>query len=791
MKENVEASSAKTAIVSLQLTQVNMSGPVRVDDSTLPAPWQALHDPASNLRYYWNPSTNVTTYQRPASEPAAMPPASSYDDGYRVSFSQVAWLLPIVDLAKCIGMLQQPSSYNSNSSYGGGAGGYGSGGGGGNGSAPGGSGSSAPGVVREVHSKNSTGFLSPADYARKHDLRYEGDNVPEALQTFESVGFPPDILDEIRRAGFPCPTPIQAAAWPVAMSGRDLVAIAKTGSGKTCGFLLPGMLHIKETRKDPRAGPILLVLAPTRELAVQTKSEADKFGRSSGIRNTCLYGGAPKGPQLRDISMGAHIAIATPGRLNDFLEGGQVRLSNVSYLVLDEADRMLDMGFEPQIQKIVRTIPRQRQTLFFSATWPREVKQIASQFVTNQTVHIFIGGVEEKLVANKSITQFVKVMGSNHEKLPELQRILRSKPGGTRIIVFCTTKRMCDQLSHSISRDFRAAAIHVTQLLEQHTEAHRPGCEGHSLPSRVSCLYGGAPKGPQLRDISMGAHIAIATPGRLNDFLEGGQVRLSNVSYLVLDEADRMLDMGFEPQIQKIVRTIPRQRQTLFFSATWPREVKQIASQFVTNQTVHIFIGGVEEKLVANKSITQFVKVMGSNHEKLPELQRILRSKPGGTRIIVFCTTKRMCDQLSHSISRDFRAAAIHGDKRQQERDYVLAAFKSGQTPVLIATDVAARGLDIPHVAAVVNYDFPTGVEDYIHRIGRTGRAGATGESYTFLTFEDGKHARQLATVMSEAGQVVSPELEQLAGSSRSFGACQPLLRQHLCTQQHLLQPHM
>ncbi|GFH25347.1 uncharacterized protein HaLaN_23291, partial [Haematococcus lacustris] len=272
-----------------------MSGPVRVEDSTLPSPWQALHDPASNLRYYWNPSTNVTTYQRPASEPAAMPPTSSYDDGYR-----------------------------------------------------------------------------------------------------------------IRRAGFPCPTPIQAAAWPVAMSGRDLVAIAKTGSGKTCGFLLPGMLHIKETRKDPRAGPILLVLAPTRELAVQTKSEADKFGRSSGIRNTCLYGGAPKGPQLRDISMGAHIAIATPGRLNDFLEGGQVRLSNVSYLVLDEADRMLDMGFEPQIQKIVRTIPRQRQTLFFSATWPREVKQIASQFVTNQTVHIFIGGVEEKLVANKSITQFVK-----------------------------------------------------------------------------------------------------------------------------------------------------------------------------------------------------------------------------------------------------------------------------------------------------------------------------------------------------------------------------------------------
>lgn len=143
--------------------------------------------------------------------------------------------------------------------------------------------------------------------------------------------FPRDSLpaSQIRRAGFKSPTPIQGQAWPIALSGRDLVAIAKTGSGKTCGFLLPGMLHIQQTRKDPRAGPTLLVLAPTRELAVQIKTEADKFGRSSGIRNTCVYGGAPKGPQLRDIQYGVQIVIATPGRLNDFLEAGQVRLQQV------------------------------------------------------------------------------------------------------------------------------------------------------------------------------------------------------------------------------------------------------------------------------------------------------------------------------------------------------------------------------------------------------------------------------------------------------------------------------
>ncbi|GIL49349.1 hypothetical protein Vafri_5723 [Volvox africanus] len=286
---------------------------------------------------------------------------------------------------------------------------------------------------------------------------------------------------------------------------------------------------------------------------------------------------------------------------------------------------------------------------------------------------------------------------------------------------------------------------------------------GRSSGIRNTCVYGGAPKGPQLRDLQYGVQIVIATPGRLNDFLEAGQVRLQQVSYLVLDEADRMLDMGFEPQIQRIVRTLPRQRQTLFFSATWPREVKHIAAQFVVNQTVHVFIGGVEEKLVANKSITQNVLVLNSSHEKFGELARIIRSKPPGTRIIIFCTTKRMCDQLSYNMSREFRAAAIHGDKKQSERDYVLQAFKDGRTPILVATDVAARGLDIPNVAAVVNFDFPTGTEDYIHRIGRTGRAGATGEAYTFMTGEDAKHARDLIQVMREAQQVVSPALEQLA----------------------------
>jgi ATP-dependent RNA helicase DDX5/DBP2 len=163
----------------------------------------------------------------------------------------------------------------------------------------------------------------------------------------------------IRTAGFQTPSVIQAQSWPPALKGRDVVGVAKTGSGKTLGFLFPGFLHIlnQGNRINPRNGPSILVLAPTRELADQIHQEAVKFGRTSSILSTCVYGGAPKGPQLRDLRMGAHVVIATPGRLNDFLEGRQVSLSQVSYLVFDEADRMLDMGFEPQIRKILHQLP--------------------------------------------------------------------------------------------------------------------------------------------------------------------------------------------------------------------------------------------------------------------------------------------------------------------------------------------------------------------------------------------------------------------------------------------------
>ncbi|KAF7837658.1 DEAD-box ATP-dependent RNA helicase 46 [Senna tora] len=403
--------------------------------------------------------------------------------------------------------------------------------------------------------------LSPAEvYCQQHEVTATGENVPPPFMTFDATGFPPEILREIYSAGFSSPTPIQAQTWPVALQGRDIVAIAKTGSGKTLGYLMPAFMILRQRRNNSLNGPTVLVLAPTRELATQIQDEAIKFGRSSRVSCTCLYGGAPKALQLKELDRGADIVVATPGRLNDILEMKKIDFGQVSLLVLDEADRMLDMGFEPQIRKIVNEIPPRRQTLMYTATWPKEVRKIAGDLLVNP-VQVNIGNVDE-LAANKAITQYVEVV-------------------------------------------------------------------------------------PQM--------------------------------------------------------------------------------------------------------------------EKQRRLEQIIRSQERGSKVIIFCSTKRLCDQLARSIGRSFGAAAIHGDKSQGERDWVLNQFRTGKSPVLVATDVAARGLDIKDIRVVINYDFPTGIEDYVHRIGRTGRAGATGVSYTFISEQDWKHAGDLIKVLEGANQIVPPELRQMA----------------------------
>jgi len=398
----------------------------------------------------------------------------------------------------------------------------------------------------------------------------EGSRCPKPVRTFEEASFPEYVLQEVAKAGFREPTPIQVQGWPIALKGRDMVGIAETGSGKTLAFLLPAIVHINaQPYLSKGDGPIVLVLAPTRELAIQIREEVDRFGKSSKIKNTCVYGGQPKRAQEEDLREGVEIVIATPGRMIDFLDSGTTNLKRVTYLVLDEADRMLDMGFEPQVRKITGQVRPDRQTLMWSATWPHEVKRLAKDICKEDPVHINVGSLD--LRTAHTIRQYVEVV-EERDKRSRLKRLLEKVMDGSKILIFAQTKRDGDDLTREMRTD------------------------------------------------------------------------------------------------------------------GWP-------------------------------------------------------------------------------------ALCIHGDKKQEEREWVLKEFKEGKSPILIATDVASRGLDVKDIKYVINYDFPSQIEDYVHRVGRTGRAGATGSSYTFFTKDKFKHAKDLIAVLQEASQPVPQELERLAEDAGGSGS--------------------
>ena len=256
----------------------------------------------------------------------------------------------------------------------------------------------------------------------------------------------------------------------------------------------------------------------------------------------------------------------------------------------------------------------------------------------------------------------------------------------------------------------------------------------------VVCVYGGVPKDPQVAACRK-AHIVVATPGRLNDLIGDGSADLSKAEYVVLDEADRMLDKGFEEAIRQIISQTPKKRQTLMFTATWPPSVRDLASTFM-NSPVRITIGDNQSgELRANVRIKQLVEVLDP-HAKEQRLLQLLRQYQSGKnkddRILVFCLYKKEAMRIENFIRRQgFRVGGIHGDLSQEKRSASLAAFKEGHVPLLVATDVAARGLDIPAVKVVINVTFPLTAEDYVHRIGRTGRAGKEGLAITLFTEHD------------------------------------------------------
>ncbi|GBM40032.1 putative ATP-dependent RNA helicase DDX17 [Araneus ventricosus] len=293
------------------------------------------------------------------------------------------------------------------------------------------------------------------------------------------------------------------------------------------------------------------------------------------------------------------------------------------------------------------------------------------------------------------------------------------------------------------------------------------------------CVFGGASKESQLYNLDKGFNILIATPGRLIDFLESRRFTLKGCTFLVLDEADRMLDMGFEPQIRAILEELPTERQTLMFSATWPDEVRSLAEEFLSNY-VQVNVGGMQ--LSANHKIKQIVEILDEEEKdvKLLELLKNIMNEQE-TKTLIFAATKVRVSELTNNLKNEGLAViSMHGNKSQNEREYALKQFRNGTRPILVATDVAARGLDVDDIKYVINVDYPNSSEDYVHRIGRTARSNNSGTAYTFFTFQDMKQAKELVDILTEAKQDVNPALYNLAemsktfrcGKGRSLGAC-------------------
>ena len=383
--------------------------------------------------------------------------------------------------------------------------------------------------------------------------------------TFKDLGLSPDLLSAIADAGYDTPTPIQEGAIPIALTGRDVLGIAQTGTGKTASFTLPMIERLARGRAKARM-PRSLILAPTRELADQVAENVKTYTKNHKLTMALLIGGVAFEPQKRLIDQGVDILIATPGRLLDLVERGGLMLMGIEILVIDEADRMLDMGFIPDIERILKLLPPRRQTLFFSATMPKEIQRLVDTF------------------------------------LKDPERVEVSKPA--------------------------SAAETINQL---------------------------------------------------------------------------------------IVRTRDGQPKT-------KREALRAAI-----------------------------------------------NRDGVKNGIIFCNRKRDVDIVARSLQRHgFSAAPIHGDLDQSQRTKTLGEFKSGELRLLVASDVAARGLDIPAVSHVFNVDIPRNADDYVHRIGRTGRAGMKGEAITIVTPEDKK---ALAKVVELIGR--EPDLLNLDEAEASQPAPQ------------------
>ncbi|MGA9824775.1 MAG: DEAD/DEAH box helicase, partial [Methylocystis sp.] len=301
------------------------------------------------------------------------------------------------------------------------------------------------------------------------------------------------------------------------------------------------------------------------------------------------------------------------------------------------------------------------------------------------------------------------------------------------------------------------------ELAAQVEEAFIKYGANHKL--NVALLIGGVSFGDQEAKIMRGADVLIATPGRLLDFFDRGKLLLTGIEILVIDEADRMLDMGFIPDIERVCKLVPFTRQTLFFSATMPPEITRLTEAFLHNP-VRVEVA----RAATTAALIRQAMVASHGHaEKRDTLRNLIRSAENFKNAIIFCNRKRDVAILHRSLEKHgFSVGALHGDMDQMARMASLDAFKNGSVALLVCSDVAARGLDIPDVSHVFNFDVPTHSEDYVHRIGRTGRAGRSGVAITLVTAEDKKYVEQIESLIGKEVEWEGPRLSELPPPSES-----------------------
>lgn len=423
----------------------------------------------------------------------------------------------------------------------------------------------------------------------KLGVKVTGPSPPKPVTSFGHFGFDDQLIKAIRKSEYTQPTSIQSQSIPAALGGRDLIGIAKTGSGKTAAFIWPMLVHVMDQRElRPGDGPIALILAPTRELSLQIYNEAKKFGKVYNINVVCTYGGGSKWEQSKALEQGAEVVVATPGRLIDMVKIKATNLMRVTYLVLDEADKMFNMGFGEY---------------YFIGFW--------------------------------------------------LQKVIR-----------------------------------------------------------------------------------------ITDFI------------------------FVEPQVRSICNHVRPDRQTLLFSATFKKRIEKLARDVLTDP-VKIVQGDLGE---ANEDITQHMLVFTNPmHKQNWLLCKLVEFLSEGS-VLVFVTKKAEAELVANQLQlKEYECVLLHGDMDQADRNKVITAFKRKEVDIMVATDVAARGLDIPHIRTVINFDIARDIDTHTHRIGRTGRAGEKGTAYTLVLEKDKEFAGHLVRNLEGANQDVPEALLELAMQSSWF----------------------